>query len=537
VRNFGHWVLFLVALAASTATGSPAQARTLRAEGRFFRDEQGAVVMLRGLNLTGDAKVPPFRPIDDHSLLDRLPRWGVNVARLLFTWEAFEPERGRYDASYMDYYAGVVDALHSRGIWVIVDIHQDAFSRFATDGCGEGMPAWAISPSVVPDTPDNGPNCSSWGIKFIVDLDTHRCWDDFYADASGVRTRYLALLATIAERLGSHPGVIGYDMLNEPWGDEVTQIGPLYEDAARVLRPVDPDAILFVSAQALTSSGEDTKLVRPSFDNFAYSPHYYDPNVFLLHAWPGGTLEQPVERMFARAMGWNVPMFLGEFGGPGEAQNIAAYVDAFYAALDARFVSGAQWTLSARWDPQRKDGWNAEDFSILDDAGSFRNNYRVRPYPARTSGEPLGFSASFEPSPVVELSWNNDPGRGDTRIFAPLAEIFGGSAMALTEGEVDCIFEPDQRHAKCSSASSGQKMVRLQRCDPGAACLPVGSVPAEDGGTGDVGPPPREPARSGACAAHPSRQGSPSQAVLSLSFILLLMRRRDRRFVRARRPS
>src|SRR5688572_19460169 len=134
MRDFAPGLWLSGALAGLTAA-APAQGASLRADGRFFRDDQGGVVTLRGLNLAADAKVPNFRPIQDPALLDRLPGLGVNVARLLFTWEAFEPERGAHDASYLDYYTGVVDALHARGVWVIVDIHQDAFSRFSTDGC------------------------------------------------------------------------------------------------------------------------------------------------------------------------------------------------------------------------------------------------------------------------------------------------------------------------------------------------------------------------------------------------------------------
>src|SRR5688500_2695645 len=144
------------AMAAALGVGNPVQAEDLRAEGAYFRDEAGAIVMLRGLNVAGDSKVPPFRPVDDPSLFDPFPSWGVNVARLLFTWEAFEPERGVYDESYFDHYVSLVNALEARGVWVIVDIHQDAFSRFTTDGCGEGMPAWAVSSAVTPKVPDNG---------------------------------------------------------------------------------------------------------------------------------------------------------------------------------------------------------------------------------------------------------------------------------------------------------------------------------------------------------------------------------------------
>jgi endoglycosylceramidase len=479
MRDFGWRRGFWGAIAV-LGVATSAHADVLRADGKFFRDEQGAVVVLRGLNVAADAKVPPFRPISDASLLDRLPELGVNVARLLFTWEAFEPERGNYDSSYLDYYAGAVDTLHARGVRVIVDVHQDAFSRFSTDGCGEGMPSWAISPSVVPDVPDNGPNCASWGIKFILDTDTHRSWNDFYADVGGVRTRYLAMLTAVAKRVGTHPAVIGYDMLNEPWGDEVTQIGPLYEDAARALRAEDPDAILFVSAQALTSAGQETLLAQPTFANLAYSPHYYDGGIVLSKTWSGGTLDEPVGRMSTQAERWDVPLFVGEFGGPAEAVNVGAYVDAFHAALDVRFASGAQWAMAMKWDPVKKDGWNTEDFSIVDDAGELRPNFRLRGYPARISGEPKNFNSLLDPEPVVTLSWVHRPELGKTQVFAPENALFGGRARITTSGGLACSYEADRRHLSCESAQTGEKTLRLERCRDANGCQ--GSPPPDDNG-------------------------------------------------------
>jgi endoglycosylceramidase len=43
--------------------------------------------------------------------------------------------------------------------------------------------------------------------------------------------------------------VIGYDLLNEPFGDEVTEIGPLYEDVAKRIRKHDTKGILFIEPQ------------------------------------------------------------------------------------------------------------------------------------------------------------------------------------------------------------------------------------------------------------------------------------------------
>jgi endoglycosylceramidase len=476
----------LVALCFSLGLAPAASAQPLHTEGGHFRDEAGAVVMLRGLNVAGDSKVPPFRPVDDPALFDRFPEWGVNVARLLFTWEAFEGEREVYDESYFEYYRGLVDALAARGVWTIVDFHQDAFSRFSTDGCGEGMPRWAVTPDVMLHEPDNGPDCAGWGLKFILDGDTHKTWDAFYADTHGVRTRYLALMDVVSERLGSHPAVIGYDIINEPWGDEVTQIAPLQADAERLIRANDPDSLIFVSPQALTSAGQETKLPKPAFDNYAYSPHYYDGAVIQLHRWLGGSLKDPVERMYNQARAWGVPLFVGEFGAPGDGVNVEPYMSEFYLQLDQRFISAAQWSWVAHWDEVKKDGWNTEDFSIVE-GDELRQTYWVRPYPARIAGTPGTFAVTRGAAAAVELSWTHDPTLGATRLFAPFLPLFAAQAFVETASNVGCSYEADRRHLRCTAPSAGDKRIRVRACAPGEACTPLAEPeqPERDAGAGD----------------------------------------------------
>ena len=107
----------------------------------------------------------------------------------------------------------------------MVDFHQDAYSRYSIGGCGEGFPKWTLPPSVTPATPDNSAACTNWGSRELGD-DMKSAFGAFYADSTGARTRYLAMLGTVAAALADEPGVLGYDLLNEPF-DRPAQISPL----------------------------------------------------------------------------------------------------------------------------------------------------------------------------------------------------------------------------------------------------------------------------------------------------------------------
>jgi endoglycosylceramidase len=429
------------------ASGAARASGSLHTDGGFFRDARGGVVLLRGVNVAGNAKVPPFRGITDEAQLDPLPRWGLNVVRLLFIWEAYEPQPGAYDDAYLADYLRVVRAAGARGLQVIVDFHQDAYSRFSIGGCGEGFPAWTLPPTVTAATPDNGPGCADWGQRMLGEPVLKATWDAFYADTTGARTRWLAMIGRVAQALAGEDAVIGYDLLNEPGGDEATQLAPLYEDAARVLRAADPAAILFVSPGALTSAGTTTKLPRPSFDNLAFSPHFYDPIVFLLKSWTGDDESAVFQSMTNTATTWGVPLFLGEYGAPPSTQDVAGYLSALAGQLDLALSSGAQWVYTPGWTPTAKDGWNTEDFSIVDDAGALRANFVPRPFARRVAGTPLMLQAD-----PFFVAWQHDPAAGETELYVPAGLNVTG------EDDVRCVRDGDI--ARCTAATAGVKRVR-----------------------------------------------------------------------------
>ena len=444
-------------------TGVPPFGPALTTDGSWFVDRDGGVVILRGINLSGASKVPPYLPYEEESALDALPGLGFNAVRLLFTWEAYESTDGVQDTAYLDAIEAAARAAWARGMYVVLDFHQDGFSRHLAGGCGDGFPSWAIPPGASLDTPNNTEDCASWALLVATDMDVHDAFSAFYADTYGVRTRYLALLAELAQRFVSVEGVIGYDLINEPWGWESSELSPLYEDAAAAIRAVDPNAILFLEGHAGTNSGViQTELAEPSFDNFVYAPHFYETLVLTSHAWSGLSYatDQGFQTMTQKASEWNVPLLVGEFGAPAGTWNGLAYVDLQYERLDDNLASSTQWNVTPGWTEAHKDGWNGEDLSILDGSGNLRDNFRVRPQPRRFAGQPKSFQVS---STGVETRWTNDPSLGETVFFLPAVEFFGASnvQITVTDSSMQCVHEGGTKTIRCAGGAAGEVQVEV----------------------------------------------------------------------------
>jgi endoglycosylceramidase len=429
-------------------------AAPLHADGHYFRDVDGRAVLLRGVNATGDAKVPPFQSVNSPLLFDPLPGWGINTVRLLFTWEAFEPARCHYDNDYLAYYEQAVEWAAERNLYVIVDFHQDAYSRFNVNGCGEGFPEWAVTSAIIKSIPDNTPACDGWGAAMITDAAMHTTWNHFHSDREGARTRYLDMVKAVAERMSDHANVIGYEIMNEPWGSNA-QLNKLINDVGAAVRDRHPSAILFVPAHALVSGGvKENTLAQPTHANIVYSSHYYDPSVYFKN-WNGSPLDPALNKALAKATGWNAPLIMSEFGAPADTLNVEAYMEAYYDWLDANFVSGTQWSYTPAWTPQHKDGWNAEDFSIVDDSGQLRSALFVpRPYPQYTAGTPQQFERTEN---GFSYRWQNNSALGTTEIYLP-AGYADGKTVAVT-GDANCSLQT--RKLVCNSNANAEITVAL----------------------------------------------------------------------------
>ncbi|KAL0939710.1 glycosyl hydrolase [Colletotrichum truncatum] len=131
-----------------------------------FRDGYGRQVVLRGLNVAADAKLPsepdqpshvgedffdgdnvkfhnrPFPKEEAHEHFSRIKRYGYNTIRYVFTWEAIEAAGpGRYDEEWIQHTIDILRIAKEYGFYVFMDPHQDVWARFCG---GSGAPMWTI---------------------------------------------------------------------------------------------------------------------------------------------------------------------------------------------------------------------------------------------------------------------------------------------------------------------------------------------------------------------------------------------------------
>ena len=68
-------------------------------------------------------------------------------------WEAVEREQGVYNDTYLDEIEVLINKLGQKGIYTLVDAHQDVFARRI---CGEGVPNFYATDDLLKDKCEGG---------------------------------------------------------------------------------------------------------------------------------------------------------------------------------------------------------------------------------------------------------------------------------------------------------------------------------------------------------------------------------------------
>jgi len=358
-----------------------------------------------------------------HSLnaedMANLKSWGFNAVRLGMMWPGVEPSEGQYNSTYLKVMRQIVDDLYSHGIYTIVDFHQDSLSE---EWCGEGIPAWMV-PMLGPlmNSCHDGlitkigriiGQCKTFS-DFHISIDpatgfpnTKECqevtfdaysrtpelvsaWGHFY-HSEVIQKKFQAFWQKVATEFVGAPGLIGYDLINEPLnGNFWTQpdyllpghhdrevLQPMYKALHDVIREVDSSAIIMYepppfpdtypdnipALKGVHSMGATSGPAGKDVAHQALSYHIYSCGFALAQCARTGDTPSPtcdVCDTFADAavstrdkdrkrLGGGV--FLTEFGACSGSEACVAEIDRVLSQAEDSFHSWAYWQFKYNHD-------------------------------------------------------------------------------------------------------------------------------------------------------------------------------------------
>jgi len=367
----------------------------------LLRDTKGRTRIFHGVNVVYKQApwYPPsaeFNPADslDGKTMDLIRDWGFNVVRLGVMWPGVEPELGKVDNKYMDEMARLSGELAKRGIYTLIDLHQDVGSRRF---CGEGFPEYYIDdlahdpasafskapefPKPLPYNlaPDNATgvpdlkDClkNSFGTYYMSDR-VGAMWQQLYTAGTPLNHGFVRYWKAVSEVFASKPYVVGYELLNEPSGFclepgtwscadaakvvagnsvEAKKLTPLYREAAKVIREVDQTTPIFYEATVPPKAVD-------VFPEPALGADLQQGLAYHIYCAPGDGAG-PVSGLTCRATQdvfthmyhsflqkyGSIAGFMTEFGAIGGNPNELKHLNRLLAFADDKFQSWAYWML------------------------------------------------------------------------------------------------------------------------------------------------------------------------------------------------
>ena len=274
--------------------------------GRWFVDSHRRVRIFHGFNdvgpakgtgpFTGDNYLPKVLITNDTRLNQLINEYGFNGFRISASWAAVQPEPGVIDDKYLAAMVNVTQKLASFGAYFLLDMHQDGLS--SAFGAYDGMPLWVANRTKPrhkypwPYQPGKGGGDAAEAVA--------QCFQDIYKDTHGGLTAWAAAWKAFATTFRSTKGIIGYELLNEPFAGDIYEdpllllpgnagaqnLLPAYDKVAASIRAVDDETVIlfepttwgmiFKSADRFAGPGFSHVPGGSEYANrSAYSFHYY----------------------------------------------------------------------------------------------------------------------------------------------------------------------------------------------------------------------------------------------------------------------
>jgi len=356
------------ALPALACNGPSFDAAPLSIRCNALVDARGREVRLHGVNARIDGvfdvaldggriplePIPPFGTDDAR----RMRAVGFDSLRLPIQWSGVEPtESGGFDDAYLARVKAVLDLAHEADLLVLVDFHQDAYSKEIGE---DGAPYWAIVPP--PPQKLQGP---------LVDLDQRRlskpvldAFDTFFGtspDGARLRARFTKMAAHVAARFADHPAVVGFEIYNEPMAT-APRLRAFHEEVLPALRAAAPRKLVFFEPPAIRNLVDFADVPdAPLGPGTVYSPHVYTA-AFASDEVRAAVTEDQVRRSYEAARveadAWATPLVVTEIGFPPAHPRFAEYMGWHARLADELGASTFFWV----WKEMSQGSWGLYDY-------------------------------------------------------------------------------------------------------------------------------------------------------------------------------
>ena len=391
--------------ACESSSAPPAPTSPIRPAAGHLVDSDGRTALLRGVNIRaaglfdgwkGHLPLPPFDAEADCRVIGE--DLGMNQLRLAISWSLLEPTRGQLDRSYVDHVLALAAACNRHGVYSLVDLHQDGWSKYVGE---DGAPFWAHQPPLPADDLDE-----RHGGQATTEAAPQAALAGFFADHDGLVGDYARTAAELATLIEQAPGVIGLELMNEPVAAP-DDLAAFHDQVGRAVRAAAPGLPIFFEPDAIRNVLDFARPAYLGVTDIVYAPHLYT-GVFQGN-WTVGDdarIEASVAGMLDEASGNAAPVVITEFGNDPADPTGAAWLAAAFAALDRHLLSASFWVYE-EWPSTcgRASCWGFYDEAPV--AGSvpvrFTRSLRAdavtlvaRPFPRAIAGELDGFG--YDPS-------------------------------------------------------------------------------------------------------------------------------------------
>ncbi len=415
-------------------------------ENKWFRDKNHRYVLFRGINIGSRSKLHPYLPIFPlqnaspslenlmkeiekvNPQIDILVSLGFNIVRLLVMWKAIEPypnpdldnllPEGK---QYLNLVNHIVDKLYSKGLFTIIDFHQDlAHDVYG----GDGFPDWALAIDLLhgkplePSTLKDRYWSTQYNINYLVRHTLQSFWKNDLTNIEmglknyPVRTH---LEKTIGQTVKffktihgpvDHPAILGYSPFNEPHQVGIDKklfeekfLNEFYTNVLEEINKVDDNTFIFIeprvdwtvypasgnilnefsfinnSNQIQTFLLDNSQFVERFASNGVFSFHYYDPWTIsygflnIPDNMDNKKKEWPTifSKLNESAISGGLIPFLTEFGGSQDWEKLYSsfppsniyHNKQIRAYMDLQFIQIEKYLLNATY-------WNYDFYNTID---------------------------------------------------------------------------------------------------------------------------------------------------------------------------